>query len=117
MGSVKLGVKLPNVTGEIGEGRNSGAECEDSDGLVAPCSCFTRICGSGVGLGAMNGRFSETFANKRGRKREPPPRSCAMRLSSWLRQSEGTRSTSDPSRGTQAITSVRVQAMSNSFSI
>jgi hypothetical protein len=77
---VKLGVKAR--IGDMGEGRIKGAELEDSAGLVVSLSCLMWICGSGVGVGAtINGRFSETLATRRGRKREPPPRSCEIKLS------------------------------------
>src|SRR5205085_9418871 len=92
-------------------------DLEDSVGLVVLLSPLTWMCGSGVGGGGANERFSETLASRRGRKREPPPRSCAIRLRSWLRYSDGTVSNSVSSRGTQAMTSVKVHATSNNFSI
>jgi hypothetical protein len=85
----------------MGDGRIGGADCDDSAGLVAPLSSLTLICGSGVGVGAtINGKFSETLATRRGRKREPPPRNWEIRLSNLLRQSEGMVSSSEVSRGT-----------------
>lgn len=112
-----MGVRAPIGIGETGGCRISGADLEGSVGLVVLLSLLTWMCGNGVGGGAANERFSETLASKRGRKREPPPRSCAIRLRSWLRYSDGTVSNSVSSRGTQAMTSVKVHATSNSFSI
>jgi hypothetical protein len=97
--SVKVGVRAPIGIGDTGGGRISGADLEDWVGLVVLLSLLTWMCGSGVG-GAANERFSETLASRRGRKREPPPRSCAIRLRSWLRYSDGTVSNSVSSRGT-----------------
>ena len=87
MGSVKLGVNVPPI-GEMGGGCISGADLEESAGLFA-LSCLTvlgmdDICGIGGGL-VINGRFSETLARSRGRKREPPPRNCEMRVRSCWR--------------------------------
>lgn len=112
-----MGVRAPIGSGERGDCRISGADLGDSAGLVLLLFRLTWMCGSGADGGAANGRFSETLASRRGRKREPPPRSCAIRLRSWLRYSDGTVSNSVSSRGTQAMTSVKVHATSNSFSI
>ena len=117
IGSVKVGVSAPRGIGERGDSRISGADLEDSAGLMVLISRLNWICGSGAGGGAANVRFSETLASRRGRKREPPPRSCAIRLRSWVRYSDGTVSNSVSSKGTQAMTSAKVHAMSNSFSI
>jgi hypothetical protein len=117
IGSVKVGVRAPIGSGERGDCRISGADLGDSAGLVLLLFRLTWMCGSGADGGAANERFSETLASRRGRKREPPPRSCAIRLRSWLRYSDGTVSNSVSSRGTQAMTSVKVHATSNSFSI
>jgi hypothetical protein len=100
IGSVKVGVRALVGIGERGDCRVSGADLKDSVGLVVWVSPLAWLSGSRVGGGAANGRFSETLVSRRGRKREPPPRSCAIRLRSWLRYSDGTVSYSVSSRGT-----------------
>ena len=82
LGSVK-GVSALIVMGEIGDGPIIVAEREDPTGLGTLPGL--RACGIRWMGAATRGRFSATLASRRGRYRDPPPRSWDIRLSNWLR--------------------------------
>lgn len=73
-----------------------------------------RCCGNWLPIA---GRVSRILAIMRGRKRDSPPRRVEMRVRRELRYSCGPGSNLRDSRGTHDITSMSVQATSNTFSI
>ena len=74
----------------------------------------TRGCGRRLPIA---GSVSRILAATMGRKRDSPPRRVEMRVRRELRYSWGPGSKVRDSRGTQDITSMRVQATSKTFSI
>ena len=67
--------------------------------------------------GCMWGNVSLTLDSNKGRKRDCPSRNVDNNSTKLLRYSRALISNACCSMGTHAITSVRVQAMSNNFSI
>lgn len=113
----RLGSEMDGVGMTKGDGRGISADLVENG--LAGSSRFSSLMTMGtfeIGV-VMLGRISDIFASSSGRKREPPPRRFEIRLKNWLRYSDGPTSKMPLSKGTQAMTSVTVQATSKIFSI